>query len=344
MRFAHVAIRGVATIAVLIAGALAGASFASAATHAKKHHRTRHVRRSARHHHRTHNKRAGHRRARCRIRIRVKHKSKCRAVTVTRTGVVHVNRRRHHPKHRRHRHHPEHRHHRHHPKRTAAPTAAPAPVSQQPVPVRPDGVPGSWNLVFDDEFNGSALNANLWNDHEGWTNQNGVTDHASNVREAGGVLTLTLASSSSGAAIATDKGVLAVGDFAEARVDFAGSGTTIYSWPAWWTSGPNWPAAGENDIAEGLAGTLTVNYHSPSGAHNQGTIPGDWASAFHTFGIYRGSNYCDVYWDGRLVKHYGTDDNQQAQDLRFTIGAANRLEFGAAGQMQVDYVRVWAPG
>ena len=27
---------------------------------------------------------------------------------------------------------------------------------------------------------------------------------------------------------------------------------TIYNWPAWWVSGPSWPAAGENDIADGL--------------------------------------------------------------------------------------------
>lgn len=198
-------------------------------------------------------------------------------------------------------------------------------------------------MVFDDEFNGSAINTGVWNEHDGWTNQNSVTDHSWNVSESGGVATLTLASSSSGATIATNQAVLGVGDFAQARVDFAGAGTAVYDWPAWWASGPNWPAAGENDIAEGL-GTLTVNYHSPSGTHNEGTVAGDWTGAFHTYGIYRGRGYSDVYWDGRLVKHYSTDDNGLAQDLLFTIGAANQLAFGATGQMQVDYVRVWAPG
>lgn len=203
-------------------------------------------------------------------------------------------------------------------------------------------MPGNWSLAFDDEFNGSAINTTVWNEHDGWRDQNDVTDYAANVTESGGVATLTLASSSSGATIGTNQAVLAVGDFAEARVDFAGSGTTIYDWPAWWASGPNWPAAGENDIAEGL-GTLTVNYHSPSGAHNQGTIPGDWAAGFHTFGIYRGAGYCAVYWDGQLVKRYTTDDNGQPQQLLFTIGAANTLRLGTSGQMQVDYVRVWSP-
>jgi len=217
--------------------------------------------------------------------------------------------------------------------------ATPAPAQ----PVQPAGVTGNWHLVFDDEFNGSAIDAGVWNEHDGWVRQNNVTDHASNVSELGGVATLTLASSDSGATIGTNQPVLAVGDFAEARVDFAGSGTTIYGWPAWWASGPGWPAAGENDIAEGL-GTLTVNYHSPSGTHNQGTVAGDWAGAFHTYGIYRGSGYCEVYWDGRLVRRYGTDDSGQPEQLLFTTGAANILMFGASGQMQVDYVRTWAQG
>jgi hypothetical protein len=207
----------------------------------------------------------------------------------------------------------------------------------------PTGVSGNWGLVFDDEFNGTAINTNVWNTHDGWTNQNNVTDQASNVTESGGDAILSLASSTSGATIGTNQNVLAVGDFAEARVEFAGSGSSIYNWPAWWASGPNWPAAGENDIAEGL-GTLTVNYHSPSGTHNQGTIPGSWANSFHTYGIYRGPNYCDVYWDGQLVKQYSTDDNGGAEELLFTMGASNTLQFGAAGQVKVDYVRVWSPG
>jgi beta-glucanase (GH16 family) len=197
-------------------------------------------------------------------------------------------------------------------------------------------------MVFDDEFNGNALNTNVWNDDDGWTNQNNVTDSASNITESGGYLALNLASQTSGAQIASSSFGLTVGEFAEARIDFAGSGTSIDNWPAWWLSGPNWPAAGENDIAEGL-GTLTVNYHSPSGTHNQGTVPGDWAGGFHTYGIYRGPNYCDVYWDGNLVKSYSTDDNGQPQTLIFTMGAANTLAYGASGQMLIDYVRVWAP-
>ena len=224
---------------------------------------------------------------------------------------------------------------------TTTPTTTTTTTTASTSPT-PNGMSGNWNLTFDDEFNGTSLNTTTWNNHNGWTNQNNVTDYASNIVEGGGNVTLTLASSSSGATIGSNQNVLAVGDFAEARVYFAGNGTSIYNWPAWWASGPNWPSAGENDIAEGL-GTLTVNYHSPSGALNTGTVAGTWSNAFHTYGIYRAATYCNVYYDGTLVRHYTTSDNGGAEELLFTMGAANTLQFGTAGQMKVDYVRVWAP-
>ena len=212
--------------------------------------------------------------------------------------------------------------------------------SAQAATPQPNGVSGNWTLVFDDEFTGTAINTSAWDTHDGWTNQNSVTDHASNVTEIGGDAVLTLASKTSGAALQSEVATLGIGEFAEARIDFAGSGTSIYNWPAWWASGPNWPAAGENDIAEGL-GTLTVNYHSPTGAHNQGAVPGTWAGGFHTYGIYRTATKSYVYWDSKLVKSYATNDNGQPESLILTMGANNTLAYGTSGQMLVNYVRVW---
>jgi beta-glucanase (GH16 family) len=326
MRITH-AIRGVAASAALFVGAIAGVPTSSAHTRGRKAPNAGHDHRSTTRRHRPHRWRGRHRRARL------------QALPALGLGAAYGGHA-----------------HRHQPPRQSPPAPAvsaptPAPVAAQvpapPAPpatqaVQPLGAGDNWNLVFDDEFNGSAIDASVWNEHDGWTDQNSVIDHAANVTEGGGVATLTLASPSSGATISTNAAVFAVGDFAEARVDFAGAGTTIYGWPAWWASGPSWPAAGENDIAEGL-GTLTVNYHSPSGTHNQGTVPGDWADAFHTYGIYRGAGYCDVYWDGQLVKRYRTDDNGQPEQLIFTVGAGNDEQLGSAGQMQIDYVRVWAP-
>ncbi len=212
-------------------------------------------------------------------------------------------------------------------------------------PAVPVGFEGGWTNVFDDEFNGSSLDTNAWTTNEGGQINN-VTTHDSNVSVSGGHLVLTLADSGSGATINSDAPGghhVAVGEYVEASVEFPGNGTDIYNWPAWWLSGPNWPSAGENDIAEGL-GTLTVNYHSLSGSHNQGTIPGAWSNAFHTYGVYRAANHSDVYWDGQLVKSYPTDDNAAPETMIFNVGDGNTTVYGTGSQMLVDWVRAWKPG
>ena len=217
--------------------------------------------------------------------------------------------------------------------------AAPAAVAG------PSGPSGSWTNTFDEEFNGTALDTSKWMPN--WYGEGGVMNdvgtYAANVSEGGGHLTLTLAGPNSGALIGSDVPgghKVAVGEYVEASVLFPGNGTSIDNWPAWWTSSPNWPAAGEHDIAEGL-GSLTVNYHSPSGPHNQGTIPGNWSNAYHTYGVLRAADHADVYWDGQLVKSYPTDDNGQPEQLIFNVGGSGST---GGSQMLVDWVRAWSPG
>ena len=209
-------------------------------------------------------------------------------------------------------------------------------------PPGPAGIAGKWKLVFHDEFNGTSLDTNVWTTHNGFADQNSVTDHASNVTESGGDVTLKLASPSSGGAIETLHAALDVGDVAQARVEFAGSGPVVFNWPAFWSAGPGWPASGENDVAEGLY-NLTVNYHSSTGTKNEGTVPGTWVGAFHTYAVERLAHESKVFWDGKLVKTYPTNDNGQPQNLIFTVGAAKPIVTGAKGELRVDYVRLWAP-
>jgi beta-glucanase (GH16 family) len=218
----------------------------------------------------------------------------------------------------------------------------------------PLGPDGSWTLVFSDNFDGTSLNRSRWHPHDGWHVSN-VTARPGNVSVANGELKLTLSSTTAGAAISSapydGAGIngytLGVGHCAEARVLFPGDDASqpIYNWPAWWTSGPNWPAAGEHDIAEGLGGALTVNYHSRSGAHNHGAPAGDWNDAFHIYTLCRKASSADVYWDGALVRSYATDDNGQRQALLLNIGKSTSRTpvLGNAGAVRVDYVRAWAP-
>jgi beta-glucanase (GH16 family) len=213
-------------------------------------------------------------------------------------------------------------------------------------------VAGTWTPVFDDEFNGTSLDRTRWSNNDGWS-VNDVTTRSSNVSVSGGNLALTLSSSTEGAAIdtAADQGAgatapaLQVGDYAEARMNFPGDGQSLYNWPAWWTSGPNWPAGGENDIAEILGGDLTVNYHSSSGAHNQGAVPGYWGGGYHVYGLHLMAGHADVYWDGKLVKSYPTDDNGAGQALILNVGKGDTgVVTGAASRVLVDWVRAYRPG
>lgn len=224
-------------------------------------------------------------------------------------------------------------------------------------PILPTGnVPGTWTLAFDDEFDGTALDATRWTLMEGggWGS---TTCRGANVAVTGGNLVLALASASEGGCVCTGSACapafggyfpggtgsydLPVGGFTEARISFPGAGNAIDNWPAWWTSGPGWPAGGEHDIAEGL-GPLTVTYHSPSGAHGQGAPPGDWANAFHVFGLHRMASSVDVYYDGQQVASYATDDDGAPQSLIVDVmDGFGSAVYGDGSHVLVDYVRAW---
>ncbi len=224
----------------------------------------------------------------------------------------------------------------------------------------PYGAPANlkaWTLDFNDEFNGTTLDRNKWADCW-WTTatppcngtMNRVKTLPSNIVVTGGNVVLTLSDSGNGALMASSKDVGAkVGyefqyGYAEARVHFPGNGTKCYNWPAWWINSYPHPDGGENDIAEVLsAGDMTVNYHSPSGAHNQGIVPGYWCGGFHVYGAYRQPGKVDVYYNGNKVKSYTTDDNGDTEYLLFNVGetSGSYRAYGAASQVKVDYVRVW---
>ena len=236
---------------------------------------------------------------------------------------------------------------------TPTPTPTPPPASTPTTAPAPLGVPGAWTLAFADEFNGTSLDTSKWSSN--WFGDGGKMNnlgtYTRNVSVSDGELRLQLADengTTTGALIHTGyssgRYQLPVGGYSEARVYFPGSSEqNIYNWPAWWTSGPSWPSAGEHDVAEGLGGKLTVNYHGTSNSGNYGTPTGTWHNTFHTYGVHRKATSADVYWDGKLVESYPTGDNSAGQELILNVGkSSSRTPItGAAGAMRVDYVRAW---
>lgn len=217
----------------------------------------------------------------------------------------------------------------------------------------PNGPPGSWALVFQDEFTGTALDTTKW--YSTWFNvggkMNNVHTAASNVTVSHGVARLQLSSNTTGALIHTypynNSGRFAarVGDYVEARLWFPGNGTAIYNWSAWWiNSTDEYPAGGEHDVAEVLAGKVKVVYHDKDKKGLPSLAPpGYWGNKWHTFGVHRKTESADVYWDGNIVRSYQTNDDGRPLDLILNIGVrdGSPTKLGEEGAMRIDYVRAW---
>ena len=220
----------------------------------------------------------------------------------------------------------------------------------QPTPL---GVPGSWHLVFDDEFD--ILNTAVWTPY--WFNDcnpksvmNNVKTCSSNVRVANGEAVLQLSDAESGALLSTNPkdgvpghaGFEFTSGYVEARIHFPGTcSSRIPNWPAWWTVGQRFPHTGEIDIAEALAGDVESVYHSADGTKSR-QVSGCWAGSYHTYGLYRKAGVNDIYYDGRRVHSYASSDGNSPHYLILNVGvSAGPRIFGERGSVKVDYVRAW---
>jgi hypothetical protein len=213
---------------------------------------------------------------------------------------------------------------------------------------RPCGIEGTWGLKFDDEFNGTSLNRSYW--AESWPSgyMNNVKTDPSNVSVSGGSLNLTLSSESDGALVTTDPNLanpgfqFGTGYIVEARIYFPGNGISIDNWPAFWILGSNSDAVGsETDIAEGT-GWLASYYHGNYAINDHGQIDGVWAGGWHTYALDREPGVSYLYWDGKLVRKYITDDNGSPRFIILNVGLnPAQTVTGTDSQVKVDYARVW---
>ena len=202
---------------------------------------------------------------------------------------------------------------------TPRPTATPSPTSTpEPTPT-PEWEREGWTLVWQDEFDGEALDSTNWvfdiGGH-GWGNNElqAYTDRPENARVEDGLLVIEAREEEfvrrnyTSARIKT-QGLLAwtYGRF-EARMQLpAGNGI----WPAFWMLGADfetvgWPACGEIDIMEHIGrepnrihGTVHGPGYSGSGGVGHYTTVPDLAEAFHVYA---------VEWEPEEIRWYVDDE------------------------------------
>lgn len=262
-----------------------------------------------------------------------------------------------------------------------SPSPPPPPPPSPPPPPGgevPTGPNGSWNLVFDDEFDGNSLDSSRWECGQffGWSVINGERQwyDCDGVSVAGGFLTLTATKDgapnqpgsvtydpplewTSGAVFTRGKFEPQYGAF-EARVQCP---TESGMWCAYWTfsSAGNWPN-GEIDFLE-------VPNVEPSG----GSCPSQTAYFSVHFGSddgsshsYNGSHYAasagqmqvytvewtptEIVWYVNGVERHrysgsGVPDEPVYLILNMAVGGSWPCSPTGSGlhEMRVDYVRAW---
>ncbi|HXC35661.1 MAG TPA: glycoside hydrolase family 16 protein [Candidatus Acidoferrales bacterium] len=238
-----------------------------------------------------------------------------------------------------------------------------------------------WNLVWDDEFNGTAIDTNRWTfetgNHGGWGNNEleFYTDRPNNACVSDGVLHIVARHESTNGCAFTSARMKSEGLFAQkyGRFEFRakfpqGKGY----WPALWLMPQNsvyggWPACGEIDIVENKGDYPavvqgTIHYSGPDGMHRQSTdlytfAPGNGADKFHNYTLEWSTNSISWFVDNQLYEmqtNWSTAGAPYPAPFDQPFYIIMNLAIGGIydgdpdtntafpGEMQVDYVRVYS--
>jgi len=249
------------------------------------------------------------------------------------------------------------------PSPTASPSPSPSPSPTPPSPSTPNplGQSGTWNMVFGDEFNGTALDTTKWT--PGWFGT-GVTApvnsselacyDSSHATEPGdGNLHLRLDATANtcgghsmkytGALISSNGLYQYTYGYVEFHVYLPATGSgQIANWPATWSDGQNWPTDGENDTMEGLGGEACYHFHSSAGG--PGACASGNYSGWHTYAAYWQPGVVTYFYDGVQVGQITTGITSAPQYLIIENTLDSTTGASVPAEMLVDYVRVWTPG
>jgi hypothetical protein len=252
---------------------------------------------------------------------------------------------------------------------TAPSTAGSSGSSTTNGPLVPTGVPGTWNLIFDDEFTGTSLNAANWS--TGWFGS-GITGAVSSsepecydpshVVEANSELDLNLTQESescggktqpytSGIVTTNGKFSFTYG-FVEVRAWLpALANGQAADWPAIWLDGQSWPNDGEIDLMEGLGGSVCAHWHGPTNGGagygaggGTGCPAGTFTGGWHTFAADWEPGSVTFYYDGKDI---GSVTNSTSTITGFPMYVILNLAGEPGGgttapaTLRIKYVRVW---
>ena len=217
-------------------------------------------------------------------------------------------------------------------------------------------------LLFDDEFNGSSLDATKWS--KGWLAP-GVTPPVNGseaecydpnqVTVGYGELDLTMIARTetcggvtrplASGIVNSDSTFRFTYGYAEARI-WMPAGSAL--WPAWWTDGQNWPSDGEIDVVEAYGTDSDVEFHyhyagcgADCGPGGQTSLPGS-TEGWHTYAVNWQRGAITWFYDGVKVWTFtGSSVTSSPQYLILNLAAKSPTVVVPA-VMRVDYVRVYA--
>jgi hypothetical protein len=236
---------------------------------------------------------------------------------------------------------------------------------------QPPALPGTWQLVFQDEFEGPQLDTSKWSYNYPWGNTHNhraYTDPA-NVLVENGLLRLKaedrrhpdapdgiqrddfgwLSLDYTTGVVTTSGKYHFDHGYMEARLKVP---PTKGFWPAFWTLGDGWPP--EIDVMEFLSSTQTrfyTNYHwgEPEyGSHFVEHNGVDLTTDFHVFAVEWDSSHMTWYFDGSEIANFNDSKCSQAvnQYILLNLGVGGWEDDPDSstswpGWYECDWVRVW---
>lgn len=251
--------------------------------------------------------------------------------------------------------------------RPPASTTTTTTTSTVPGGPGPDGPPGSWRLVWGDEFTGTRLDTTRWRPNWLAGSDTAVTPPVNtaelscydpgHVTVSDGMLHLTADSNvpsgcrtRSGAAryasgmVQTDDDFHYRTGYVEARLHLPGPANHPENWPAFWTNGQSWPADGEIDVMEVLGGEPRWHYHGTGIDRGSGFDLISPKAGWHTFGVWRRPGRVDFYYDGRHVGTVtGVADSPHYIVLNHALSTSISPPVVVPSTLRADWVRVWEP-